>query len=315
MIGANLVPTCGALWGVAAGAHTRQNRIEALYEFERRTARRQVIYHAYHRGTELFPTAEELSITKDPQQRRILFLNWKPRESWGQIAAGDRGTEAYLDRLATHIKGSLTEPFFFTMNHEPENDVVNRPGSGMTATDYAGAFRHVVLGLRQRGVTNLVSVMCYMAFVPWNVKGWFEQLYPGADVVDWVAWDTYAYSEPGYGYGDFAEMMNRVSGSRKDWPGFYNWAATSFPDKPLMLGEWGVWHSSRNPQHQAKFFDSARLQLESFPRLKAMVYFESPSAEGRSSMIDDTPAGLASFQLFSQHPAFDVNTDPLGRRG
>ncbi|BCJ71022.1 hypothetical protein CS0771_05660 [Catellatospora sp. IY07-71] len=310
VIGRTLVPTCGALWGVAPGAHTSQNRIQALHEFERRTNRLQVVYHAYHRGTSLFPTAEELAITRDPAHKRVLFLNWKPQHvSWAGIAAGDRRTDAYLDRLATHIKGSLTDPFFFTMHHEPENDVVPRPGSGMTARDYAAAFRYVVTGLRARGVDNLVSVMCYMAFVPWNVKDWFEELYPGDDVVDWVAWDTYAYSDPGYGYGDFAEMMNRKSGSRKDWPGFYNWAAQSFPDKPLMLGEWGVWHSRSNPQHQARFFDSARLQLELFPRLKALVYFESPSAEeGRSSMIDMTREGLSSFQEFSKHPAFDIVT-------
>ncbi|MEU8001491.1 hypothetical protein AB0B66_10060 [Catellatospora sp. NPDC049111] len=312
VIGQALVPTCGALWGVAPGAHTSQNRIEALYAFERRTNRQQVVYHAYHRGTSLFPTAEELSLTKDPLHKRVLFLNWKPQGvSWAGIARGDGRTEAYLDRLAVHIRGSLQDQFFFTMNHEPENDVNPRPGSGMTAQDYAAAYRHVVTGLRARGVTNLVSVMVYMAFVPWNVKTWFEDLYPGDDVVDWVAWDTYAYSDPGYGYGDFAEMMNRKSGSRKDWPGFYNWAATSFPDKPLMLGEWGVWHSRTNPQHQAKFFDSARLQLELFPRLKALVYFESPSAEeGRSSMIDMTSTGLSSFQQFSRHPAFDIVTGP-----
>ncbi|GAA2379565.1 hypothetical protein Cme02nite_17150 [Catellatospora methionotrophica] len=312
VIGQALVPTCGALWGVAPGAHTSQNRIQALYEFERRTNRQQVVYHAYHRGTSLFPTPDELSLTRDPAHKRVLFLNWKPQGvSWAGIARGDARTEAYLDRLAEHIRGSLRDQFFFTMNHEPENDVVPRPGSGMTAQDYAAAYRHVVTGLRERGVTNLVSVMCYMAFVPWNVKSWFEDLYPGDDVVDWVAWDTYAYSDPGYGYGDFAEMMNRKSGSRKDWPGFYNWAATSFPDKPLMLGEWGVWHSRNNPQHQSKFFDSARLQLELFPRLKALVYFESPNAEeGRSSMIDMTTTGLNSFQQFSKHPAFDIVTGP-----
>ncbi|WP_203698140.1 hypothetical protein, partial [Catellatospora coxensis] len=312
VIGQALVPTCGALWGVAPGAHTSQNRIQALYEFERRTNRQQVVYHAYHRGASLFPTVEELAITRDPAHKRVLFLNWKPQGvSWAGIARGDARTEAYLDRLAVHIRGSLQDQFFFTMNHEPENDVIARPGSGMTAKDYAAAYRHVVTGLRARGVSNLVSVMCYMAFVPWNVKDWFEDLYPGDDVVDWVAWDTYAYSDPGYGYGDFAEMMNRRSGSRKDWPGFYNWAATSFPDKPLMLGEWGVWHSRNNPQHQARFFDSARLQLELFPRLKALVYFESPSAEeGRSSMIDMTSSGLSSFQQFSKHPAFDIVTGP-----
>ena len=49
-------------------------------------------------------------------------------------------------------------------------------------------------------------------------------MYPGDDVVDWIGFDTYAYSDPGYGHGDFAELLNRRMASRPNWPGFYNWA-------------------------------------------------------------------------------------------
>ena len=28
-------------------------------------------------------------------------------------------------------------------------------------------------------------------------------------MVDWIGFDTYSYSEPGYGHGDFAELLNR----------------------------------------------------------------------------------------------------------
>jgi hypothetical protein len=295
------------LWGVAPGAHTKQDRAEALAEFDTRVGKPQVIYHAYHRGAELFPTAQEIRLARDPERPRVLFLNWKPVGArWSEIARGDANIDAQLDRLAEHIKANFSEPFFFTVHHEPENDVRAFPGSGMTAKDYAAAFRYVITRLRADGVTNLVSTMSYMAFVPWNTSPWFEELYPGDDVVDWVAWDTYAYSVPGYGYGDFAEMLNRRTGKQKSWPGFYNWAARRFPDKPLMLGEWGVWYSRSNPEHQAAFYDSARLQLESFPRLKAVVYFESPNAEGRDSRVHVTSNGLQSFQRFSQHPAFDI---------
>ncbi|WP_162908357.1 glycoside hydrolase family 26 protein [Allorhizocola rhizosphaerae] len=306
-VGELLVPSCGALWGVAPGAHTRQDRSVALTEFERRVDRPQLIYHAYHRGDDLFPTPAEMALARDPQNPRVLLLNWKPRgATWGEIAAGDADIDAYLRRLAQHLRATFPERFFFTMHHEPENDVVDEEGSGMTAKDYAAAFRHVITFLRGEGVTNLVSTMCYMAYIPWNVKPWFTDLYPGDDVVDWVSWDTYAYSDPGYGHGDFAEMMNRRSGSRQDWPGFYNWAARTFPHKPLMLAEWGVWYSDSNPGHQAEFFNSARLQLGLFPRVKAYVYFESPDAEGRDSRVHNTSKGLAEYRRFSEHPAFDV---------
>ncbi|WP_203908320.1 CBM96 family carbohydrate-binding protein [Rhizocola hellebori] len=305
--GERLVPSCGALWGVAPGAHTSQDRTQALADFEERAGKPQMIYHAYHRGRELFPTAAEVAIARDAANPRILFLNWKPTgATWGQIAAGDPATDAYLDQLAAHIKANLSEQFFFTMHHEPENDVVDRAGSGMTAKDYSSAFRHVIQRLRANGVANLVSTMCYMAYIPWNVQPWFGDLYPGDDVVDWVSWDIYAYSEPGHGFGDFAEMMNRRASNEPAWPGFYNWAARTFPDKPLMVAEWGVWYSAKNPRHHADFFDSARLQLELFPRVKAYVYFETPNAEGRDSRVQNTTAGLRSFQQFSNHPAFAV---------
>jgi hypothetical protein len=192
-------------------ARTNQDRSVALREFEQRTGRSQAVYHAYHRGAELFPTPEEVAIAHDPVHPRLLFLNWKPiGVNWARIARGDQRTDAYLDRLARHIKGSFTEPFFFTVHHEPSNDVRPRRGSGRTAADYAAMYHYVIARLRADGVTNLVSTMVYLAYPRQATHPWFADLYPGDDVVDWVAWDVYAYSRPGkYGYGDLVEMMNR----------------------------------------------------------------------------------------------------------
>ena len=99
--------------------------------------------------------------------------------SWASIAAGNPTVDRYLDRLAAYLKANFTQPFFFTVHHEPENDVIERPGSGYTAADYAAMYRHVVLRLRGDGVTNLVTVMDYMAYAPWNTKPWFNAALPG----------------------------------------------------------------------------------------------------------------------------------------
>lgn len=306
-VGPKLVPTCGTLWGVAPGAHTTIDRTLALAEFEKQVQKQQLIYHAYHRGDQIFPTKSEIAIARDPANPRILFLNWKPYVRWGRIARGDPGIDRYLDGLAEHLKANFPEQFFFSFHHEPENDVIDKPGSDMTAKDYAAAYRYTIKRLRAAGVTNAISTMTYMAYIPWNTKSWFADLYPGDDVVDWIAWDEYAYSDPGYGHGDFAEFMNRRSNNASDWPGFYNWAARTFPRKPLMLGEWGVWYSHKNPGHHAKFFDSARLQLDLFPRVKAYVYFETPDAgRGLDSRVHNTRDGLDSFRRLGKHPAFTV---------
>jgi hypothetical protein len=307
-LGALAVPSCGVLWGVAPGAHTRINRTVALRTFEILTERPQAVYHAYHRGDEMFPTDEEIRLARDPRNPRMLMLNWKPlNASWRAIAQGDRRADDYLDRLAAHIKATFPEPFFFTMHHEPEDDVRTNPRFGMTARDYAAAFRYVVQRLRADGVTNLISVVCFMAYIPWNTKPWFTELYPGDDVVDWVAWDAYAYSDPGYGYGDFAEMMNRKSSKQPDWPGFYTWAAQHFPSKPLMVAEWGVWHSAMNRRHPAEFYRSVGRQIDLFPRVKAMIYFETPSNQaGRDSRVHLTPDGLAAYRDLGRLPIFRV---------
>ncbi|MGH8877073.1 MAG: DUF7594 domain-containing protein [Stackebrandtia sp.] len=315
-VGPALVPACGALLGVAPGAHQSGSKTEALRSFEKRTGRSQHIYHSYHRGNVLFPTREEIEVATEKDNPRVLFLSWKPKGvSWAQIAAGDKGTDAYLDQLAGYIKANFGDrPFFFTVHHEPEDDVRDDPDSGYTASDYAAMFAHVINRLKTKGASNLVSVMVYMAYLKWTQQEWHSELYPGDEAVDWVAWDTYGYSDPGYGHGDFADIVNRQGKENRNWPGFYRWAAETFPAKPLMVAEWGVWYSGRNPGHQADVFRSADAQIAQFPRLKALVYFESASAEGRDSRVDVSLGGLDAYRRFGDSRTFSVNlADSLPR--
>jgi len=311
--GHNLVPTCGVLWGVAPGAHTESRGASALARFERKTGRHQAIYHAYHGGTrQLFPTEQEIRIAHQPGQRRILFLNWKPESaSWAKIAKGDRRTDAFIDRLAAHIKKNFPEQFFFAVHHEGENDVRERAGSGYTARDYAAMYRHVIKRLRAKGADNVVSVLVHMTYVPHAQKSWFSQMYPGDDVVDWIGLDTYAYSDPGYGHGQFSEIFNRRLEGKQGWPGFYNWASHRHPGKPLMLAEWGVWSSKRNPRYKAEFYRRMGSEIREFPRIKAMVQFETPSNQkGQDSSVDSTPAALDAYRRLGRLPIFQVAVTP-----
>jgi hypothetical protein len=310
---AKLVPTCGILWGVAPGAHTESRGEAALAAFERKTGRHQAIFHAYHGGTrQLFPTPQEIAIAHQKGAPRILFLNWKPESaSWAAIAHGDKRTDAFLDRLAVHIKTTFPDKFFFAVHHEGENDVRPRPGSGYTARDYSAMFRHVVKRLRADGVTNMVTVLVHMAYVPHAVQSWFNQMYPGDDVVDWIGLDVYAYSTPGYGHGDFAEVLNRKLSGKRGWPGFYTWAVERHPHKPLMIAEWGVWSSKRNTAYKANFYRDLGVELRRFPRIKAMVQFETPhNKKGQDSSVDSTPAALRAYRALGQLPMFQVAVTP-----
>ena len=307
--GVKLVPTCGILWGVAPGAFTDRRGRPALASFEEKTQRHQDIYHAYHRGTkQLFPTGEEIAIARQKGKERILFLNWKPAgASWAAIARGDRKTDAFLDRLAAHINETFPEEFFFAVHHEAEDNVKQKAGSGYTARDYARMFRYVVERLRARGVDNLVTVLIHMAYVPHTTRSWFDEMYPGDDVVDWIGFDTYAYSDPGYGHGDLAELLNRRMESRPGWPGFYTWAVTRHAGKPLMVAEWGVWSSRRNPGHKAEFYREVGRQIGRFPNIRAMVHFDTPhNQEGRDSRVDSTPEALEAYRRLGNLPIFQV---------
>lgn len=297
-VGAKLVPSCGAWWGVAPEVFTGRRPGRALKGAERRMGRPADIMHVYHRGPELFPTAEERGIARSPGGRRLLLINWKPSfdHTWAQIAGG--ALDRRIDRLAGHILGGFPERFFLTVHHEPENDVRESPGSGMTAEDYAAMFRHVVLRLRSRGVHNAVTVMTYMGAPNWSAQPWFERLYPGDDVVDWVAMDPYADDR----VQTFDGLVNKTRAQFAGWPGFYRWARARFPEKPLMVAEWGVFERRDRPGFKESFFADVRRRLPRYPQIKALVYFDSPRAPRGDTRFDTTSGGLKTFGDLARDP-------------
>ncbi|MBB5962729.1 glycoside hydrolase family 26 protein [Planomonospora venezuelensis] len=297
-VGAKLIPSCGAWWGVAPEVFTGRPPAEALRRAERRMGRAADIMHVYHRGSELFPTAEERSIARAPGGRRILLVNWKPsfEHTWAQIARG--ALDRRIDRLAAHIRQNFPERFFLTVHHEPENDVRERPGSGMTARDYAEMYRHVVLRLREKGVGNAVTVMTYMGAPNWAARSWFERLYPGDDVVDWVAMDPYADDR----VQDYEGLVNKTRDDIVQWPGFYRWMQWRFPGKPVMLAEWGVFERRHQPRFKESFFASVRRDMRRYPQIKALVYFDSPSAPRGDTRFDTTPGARDAFRALVRDP-------------
>jgi hypothetical protein len=283
------------------GAFTDQPKPQALAEFEERTGGPVDIVHVYHAAGDRFPTARDIAMTRQGGVERLLMVNYKPagEHTWAEVDDGQVDDE--LDRQAAYLRSRYTDPFFLTVHHEPENDVVPQAGSGFTARDYARMFRHVIERLRAHGVDNIVSVLNLMGSSEWATRPWFEQLYPGDSVVDWIAWDPYACVNPERPCGDFAQMVDRTFSEA--WPGFYTWARRTHPDKPLMLAEWGVFENgstARKPEFLATVAD----QLPDFPEIKALIYFDSPRAPRGDTRVDSSPAALDAFRELVRHSHF-----------
>ncbi len=323
-----LVPSCGVLWGVAAGAFTADQGPVAHRGFESLTGRSVGVYHYYYRGDTKFPSAREIELAREPGRPRTLFLNWKVAVgyTWAQVAAGQ--ADARIDAEAEYLKRNFTDPFFLAVHHEPEDDVVATAGSGMTASDYSAMVRHTIERLRSRGVSNVISVLSLIGYSRWAVQPWFDALYPGDDVVDWVGWDPYAVSSsvdkvwPG---PDLKSLVSATDGLRypdgSAYQGMYRHMVSRHPGKPLMLAEWGLLEKlpagQLSASHKKVFFDSVAAQIGQFPALKAMVYFETPDDQvgqlGHNTLVDDTAANLASFRALSADPRF-VNPPAPGTR-
>jgi hypothetical protein len=302
-----LVPTCNILWGAAAGGFTSTPRDQALKDWEAKTGRTASVYHTYHVGDELFPTAAEIAMTTDVAAPRLLLTNWKVAAgtTWARVAAGAQ--DKRIDTEAAYLKAHYTGKFFLVIHHEPENDVNPTAGSGMTAKDYAAMFRHTVQRLRADGVTNAVTVLAYMSYEKWFNSSWWGDLYPGDDVVDWIGVDAYLTAGPSsFHNAGFSDLMDRTTSSA--FPGFYAWATTKHASKPVMLAEWGVYENTAGdltvkPAH----LNTVLPDLAKYPALKAMVYFDAPKTQsGGDLRVDSSAASLASFRKIASDPRFVV---------
>jgi len=152
----------------------------------------------------------------------------------------------------------------------------------------------------------VVNVVALMGNESWMATSWWKDLYPGDDVVDWIGLDSYVSAERGaYHFGGFGDLLDRGA---PGGPGFYEWATTRHPGKPMMLVEWGVYHPVGHPSDKAPAFASVRSELAKRPAIKAISYFDTKHDDtgNRDISIDSTSSSLAAFRRLAADPIFDV---------
>lgn len=288
-----LVPCEGLLVGASGDFRARDGLLQSKQDhfaaMEDRLNAEFDIFHNFLLWNEMvdktWPKAKTQALADNGH---LLFTNWKsPTGSptdWAKIANGQ--FDADILTAAGQVR-EFGEPTFITFYHEPEDNIRDASGGDQAKIqqyidDYRDAFRHIVDVFDKNGADNAIWV--------WDMQGWLGSwesyytngLYPGDDVVDWVAWNPYNW----FGCVNHGAPTKWKSFEEVVAP-FYDWldkGGSDRPskDKPLMLGEWGSEENTgatNSDQTKAEWLDEARQILpERFPRLRAIVYFDT---EGR----------------------------------
>lgn len=302
-LSAKLVPTCpGVLTGAFVLPRSGESAAEAVRRHEVLTQTPMAIVHNYYRGARLFPSDEEKRVLGRGGSRRLLLANWKPEDgyTWRQVADG--AADGVIRAEARHLKATFDKKMFLAVHHEPENEVIDSPGSGFEARDYRAMYRHVVDVFRAEGATKVVWVMNYMGAQKWALASWYDDLYPGGRYVDWLAFDPYKTPTLGGQTGGFNSLVNQHYGLGS-WRGAYRWARTTYPNKPVMLAEWGIGERPGDPDYKARLFSQIAPKLHLWPNLRALVYFDSYDADVAGDVsITTSPSSLVAFQGFVTSP-------------
>ena len=227
-----LVPSCGAWLGSSTPSKDgTYDYAEGLAEYEAVAGVSPDIIHFYKSGAVTFPTAAEKALAERAgKQRSLLLYNWKPSGTltWRQIADG--GADANITTVANGLKNY---PAQAVPRHLPR--ARRQRGRHARVGDDAGGLRRHVPPRRHRAPRR----RCDERRLRHELHGvhtvGLDRRPPATRAtmyVDWIGYDPYAHA----GETTFAKLLNRPAGS---WPGFYSWATTKSPTKPIMLSEWG----------------------------------------------------------------------------
>lgn len=309
VIEGNLIPATGAYCGATTGTVGTQGSSStsgmSTYMGITNNIRPHLV-HVYKTGPSWDgrPTPTEYTMFRPSSgMPAIPFWTWKPNTAmtFAQIAAG--GADTAIVNVANGLK-AYGHPQMFGIQHEPDNDALT---GGNSMANYVLMFRHVVTLMKAQGVTanHAVFVMNYVGYssLAGSNAANFAALYPGDDVVDWIAYDPY-YQTGRDGLetpdGLFNEDLSGVTG----YTGFYDWATTArsgfVGTKPLMCAEWGTDFRSFIDSQAAAKINQVTAGIANYPQIKAMVWWNSTTPSGIDSQLSGHALSIAAYRAFAQ---------------
>ncbi len=309
-----LVPDEGCWWGASTPAAAGQGTSQAgLDIWTSVTLRRPQLLRFYKNNAwSGVPTTAEVNLLEAPGEDRIIGVySWKisngeaDEKTWAQIAAG-----ALDARIATAANGIKTYPYaiFFSVYHEPEDNVNLTGGSGMTPTDYVAMWAHVRSIFDAQGVDNVVWFINYQGYF-----GWYDlvdDLYPGDSYIDWIFYDPYSRNPDDTTFEVVANRPHPSGGT--GWTGFYDWAQSAHPTKPVGIAEWGIDFNEHTTTTAAALLNSVASVCETeFPALKAIMYWNQINVDdhrlqGRPTAVTNAARAYAAATYFNLASTADV---------
>lgn len=276
---------------------------QVTYHEQRVGRQGDIVRGNYHVGPQ-YLTPSEKHYAARPST--ILLIDWKPSTRWAAAGGGDPAVNHVVDAMADSIRSVTPHKVMLVVAHEPENDVSSGTGCHRKSAIGAGSpaeYRAMWANVRKRfaarGATNVVWVMNYMGYKPYDCL--VPQLWPGNGLVDWVMMDAYGTrANPliDHSVGRFYRFLESASDS-----------GHAFLSKPWGLGEFSI-HGVTQAQAYA-YWDSVKAAVHNstYPKLKAFVVFDSNGGQGDNRVayaINGAydPAEQAHYNAFANDPAF-----------
>jgi len=156
---------------------------------------------------------------------------------------------------------------------------------------YVDAYRHIVTLFNNRDVDNVTWIFhvnsCSYPDQSWNS---IQNYYPGDNYVDWIGVSVYGTQFQDEEWESFDKVMDPA----------YKQITSLFPDKPLMVAEWGVGEWPKKGS-KASWYKQALNDIESkYDLVKiAIVYNEKwENADGSWSdlRINSSPEALEAYK-------------------
>ena len=237
----------------------------SITKLESDLGRKFDIDHTYYQWGQAFPMWQE---SWDLDNGRIPFLHWGGTNS-NQINNGSQ--DVWIRARADAIKALGKKVM---INYFAEMDESRHDATTVTPAAFINAWRRIVGIFRNRGATNVEWVWCATG---WGfTTGEAATYYPGDAYVDWPCADAFnwAPNRDGAAWRSFVDIFKP----------FYTWASPK--GKPLMVAETGTAEDTIAGRKAQWITDARNTIKNTYPNIKAFVYFSSKTTDGYDVLYD-----------------------------